>query len=135
MLEKKLKHLELIQGVINRMANCSFLLKGWSVTIVAGLLALSTATQEKIALISIAFIPVIVFWILDSYYLWQERLFREAYNKVRSKDENEIDFDMNTSEFVGGRNSWFVAFFSRTILIFHLSLVVVMIGVLIFLLV
>ena len=49
MEEKKLKHLELTQGVLNRLANNSALLKGWSVTLVAALLALSVATEQKIA--------------------------------------------------------------------------------------
>ena len=34
-MEKKIKHLEMIQGVINRMAGNSFALKGWSVTLIA----------------------------------------------------------------------------------------------------
>jgi hypothetical protein len=42
-MERKLKHLELIQGVINRMAHCSFLLKGWSVILISGLFALGAA--------------------------------------------------------------------------------------------
>jgi hypothetical protein len=125
-MEKKLKHLEFLHGIINRMANCSFLLKGWSVIIVAALLALSTATQEKIALIAISFVPVLVFWILDGYYLWQERLFRAVYNAVRTKDEHEIDFKMNPKEFVGGRNTWLSAIFSKTILLFYLSLIITM---------
>ncbi len=125
-MEKKLKHLEFLQVIINRMANCSFLLKGWSVIIVAALLALSAATQEKIALISISFVPVIVFWILDGYYLWQERLFRAVYNAVRKKDENEIDFEMNSMDFVGGRNTWLSTIFSETIVLFYLSLMITM---------
>jgi len=36
-MEKKLKHLEMLQGVINRMANNSFLLKGWSVVLISAL--------------------------------------------------------------------------------------------------
>ena len=128
-MEKKLKHLEFLQGIINRMANCSFLLKGWSVIIVAALLALSVATQEKIALISIFFVPVIVFWILDGYYLWQERLFRAVYNAVRKKDENEIDFEMNPMDFVGGRNTWLSTIFSKTIVLFYLSLMITMTSV------
>ena len=35
-MENKIKHLEIIQGVINRMAGNSFALKGWAVTLVAG---------------------------------------------------------------------------------------------------
>ena len=36
-MESKLKHLEMIQAVINRMASNSFVFKGWSVSIIAGL--------------------------------------------------------------------------------------------------
>ena len=34
-MEKKMKHLEMIEGVIERMGNNSFQLKGWAVTLVA----------------------------------------------------------------------------------------------------
>ena len=40
-MDKKLKHLEMVQGVINRMASNSFMLKGWAVTLVAGIFALA----------------------------------------------------------------------------------------------
>lgn len=132
-MEKKLKHLEFLQGIINRMANCSFLLKGWSVILVAALLALSAATQEKVAFVAISFVPVIVFWILDGYYLWQERLFRAVYNVVRTKDENEIDFKMNPMDFVGGRNTWLSTIFSKTIVLFYLSLIITMTSVAVYL--
>jgi hypothetical protein len=39
MMEKKLKHLEFIQLVITRMNVNSFLLKGWTVSLVAALFA------------------------------------------------------------------------------------------------
>ena len=128
-MKKKLKHLEFLQGIINRMANCSFMLKGWSVILVAALLALSAATQEKVALIAISFVPVIVFWILDGYYLWQERLFRAVYNVVSEKTEDEIDFKINPMDFVGGDNTWFSTIFSKTILLFYLSLIITMTSV------
>jgi len=38
-MEQKLAHPQMIHGVINRMAGNSFLLKGWSVTLVAALRA------------------------------------------------------------------------------------------------
>ena len=38
--------------------------------------------------------PLLVFWILDAYYLWQERLFRAVYDSIRQKSEDEIDFEM-----------------------------------------
>ena len=36
-MENKQKHLELIQGVINRLSSNSFLLKGWSVVLISAL--------------------------------------------------------------------------------------------------
>ena len=39
-MNNKHKHLELIQGVINRLSTNSFLLKGWSVVLVSALFAL-----------------------------------------------------------------------------------------------
>ena len=126
MEEKKLKHLELTQGVVNRLANNSALLKGWSVTLVAALLALSVATEQKIAFIWIALVPLIVFWILDAYYLWQERLFRAVYDNVRQKNEDDIDFEMNPQQFVSDERTWSATFWSTTLRLFYLSLIVTM---------
>ena len=73
-MENKIKHLELIQGVINRMAGNSFALKGWAVTLIAGIFALASKDADKIYFL-VAYIPITVFWGLDSYYLLQERLY------------------------------------------------------------
>ena len=71
----KLKHLEFIQGVINRLASNSFQMKGWSVVLVAAILVL-LAREDCLAAAFIALGPSMVFWGLDGYFLWQERLFR-----------------------------------------------------------
>lgn len=57
-MEKKLKHLEMIQAVINRMANNSFMLKGWTVTLVAGIFALASKDADKMYFL-IAYIPLV----------------------------------------------------------------------------
>ena len=41
------KHLEFVQSTISRMASNSFLLKGWSVTLAAGLFALSAKDNAQ----------------------------------------------------------------------------------------
>ena len=64
-MENKRKHLELIQNVISRMAKNSFMLKGWAVTLVAGIFALSGKDTNKLYFL-VAYIPVIVFWGLDA---------------------------------------------------------------------
>ena len=86
--EKKIKHL-VIQGVINRMASNSFILKGWTVTLVAGLLALAGSKSEA-SLFRIACVPIMIFWGLDSYYLLQERLYRSLYVKVCRLSDKDI---------------------------------------------
>jgi len=117
-MENKQLHIELIQGVINRLARCSFLLKGWSVVLVSALFALA-ANNMNIYFIYLAFFPAIAFWILDGYFLWQERLFRGLYDHVRGIEENKIDFSMNTSSLTKNVKSWPGAAFSVTLLIFH----------------
>jgi len=116
-VEAKLKHLEMIQAIISRMAGNSFLLKGWSVTLVAALFALAVK-DANVRYVYLAYFPCIVFWILDGYFLWQERLFRNLYNKVRMLTETDIDFSMDTSEFKKIR-SWQDSIFSITLRIFH----------------
>ena len=126
---QKEKHLEFIQGVINRMAGNSFLLKGWSVTLVAALFALS-AKESYLGFVYLAYFPAIAFWILDGYFLRQEKLFRELYNCVRVKKEEEIDFSMDTESFKKKVVSWFCVMFSTTLRIFHgvviVSIIIVM---------
>jgi len=117
-MDKKIKHLELIQGVINRMASNSFLLKGWSVVLVSALFALA-AKDSFIYFVYLAYFPAAAFWVLDAYYLWQERLFRKLYDKVRGMNESDVDFSMNTSSFQKDVSNWFFVALSKTMLIFH----------------
>ncbi len=116
-METKIKHLELTQGVINRMANNSFLLKGWSVTLVSALFALA-AKDSNPFFVYIAYFPCLTFWSLDGYFLRQERLFRKLYQAVAEKEESKIDFSMDTSE-MNDIDSWFLTCFSVTLRIFH----------------
>ena len=55
-MDRKIKHLEFIQGVINRLASDSFRLKGWSVVLVSALFVLS-AREGRLDLVSTAFVP------------------------------------------------------------------------------
>lgn len=94
-MEAKIKHLEMIQGIISRMANCSFVLKGWAVTIVVALFALAGKDANRTYFL-IAYMPIAVFWLLDSYYLYQERLYRALYDNVRKRTLDNINFGMST---------------------------------------
>ena len=121
-MENKTKHLEMIQGIINRLAHCSFLLKGWTVVLVAGLFALA-AKDSKAFFIYLAYFPALAFWALDGYFLRQERLYRKLYDKVRKIDAEDVDFAMNTSPIVNEVDSWYIVSLSKTLVIFHGTIV------------
>lgn len=121
-MENKRKHLEFIQGVINRMARCSFLIKGWYITLVSALIALAVKADES-KLIIISSIPIIIFWILDGFFLYQERLYRSLYDEIRTKKEEQIDFCMNATSFEKKRNTWVCSMFSKTLNILYVSLI------------
>lgn len=131
-MDKKIKHLEMIQGVISRMANNSFMLKGWAVTLVAGIFVLAGKDTDKLYFL-VAYIPVIVFWALDAYYLWQERLYRGLYEKVRLEDESTIDFSLKASsnEFGNEKNNYISCLISVTEAGFYLPLALVCTGIII----
>lgn len=89
------KHLEFIQANIARMNQCSFQIKGWATTVITALLALYAASISSETgsgnnmFIWVAIAPTFVFWILDSYYLQQERRFRGVYNDLIRADTRE----------------------------------------------
>jgi hypothetical protein len=115
-MDNKDKHLEFIQGIINRMGQNSFLIKGWTVTLVSALFALAAKdTNQKFVIV--AYFPTAVFWFLDSYYLYQERLFRKVYDHARQ--QTTIDYSLNTSSFDKGFVAWIDAAFSKTIVLFY----------------
>ena len=121
-MEQKLKHLEFIHSTINRMANNSFLIKAWSVTLVSGSFVLSVK-DSNIKYIVIAYAPTFFFWCLDAYFLWQERIFRDHYDYVRTHDNSRIDFSMKPKK--SSKNStYFRSLFSLTLLLYYIGIFV-----------
>lgn len=78
--ESRIRYLEAIQRVIDRLSNTSFILKGWAVSLVAGLMALSASGTNQ-GYVLIAYIPTVVFWLLDAYFLMMERQYRKLFEK------------------------------------------------------
>jgi len=96
--EYMLKEIDIIQDIIKRMAFNSFMIKGWAITLVVVTLLLKGTEKYQVWL---AFIPLLVFWFLDAYFLWQERMYRKLYewvinNRLRTE---EYLFDMNAYRF------------------------------------
>jgi hypothetical protein len=126
-MEKKLKNLEFVQQAINRMATNLFLLKGCTVTLIAAMFALA-AKESKDLYFVLGFLPTLMFWLLDGYFLSQERRFRSLYDHVAKLDESAIDFSMNTQPFkhLPPRNKWWLALFSPTLIVYYGALVLAM---------
>lgn len=120
-MDRKLKHLEFVQAIINRLSTNSFLLKGWSVVLISGLFALAAAQDSKgFAIFSL--VPASALWGLDGYFLALERNYRIMYKKIRVLTPDQIDFDM---ELVvdNGNMDFMRACFSKTLFVFHGSIV------------
>ena len=103
MLEKEqlekffIEEIKIIQDIIKRMAFNSFMIKGWAITLVVVTLLLKGNKYQVL----IAFIPLLVFWFLDAYFLWQEKMYRELYKWVVKNRliTDEYLFDMNAYRF------------------------------------
>lgn len=142
----KIKHLEFIQDIINRHNSNSFQIKGWTITIISAIFALSGSIGKPfLSLISLGII--FVFWILDSMFLANERCFISLYNCVNNNNKLKIkttklkrrirertsttnkkyvvnDLSMNFKQFKEiSENNWNEVFFSKTIIWFYLSLI------------
>ncbi|MEY4568294.1 MAG: hypothetical protein RLY14_3264 [Planctomycetota bacterium] len=125
-ISNKHKHLDFIQSAVNRMAGNLFLLKGWSITLIAALFALAAKDANKSYFV-IAYFPLFIFWSLDGYFLSQERKFRALYDHVRTLDESQIDFSMDTKPFSNDmRNTWAGSASSNTLVTYYGGLAVVM---------
>ena len=136
--DELVKHLEFIQAIIARQASNSFLLKAWSVTLVGALFALA-AKDADARFAYLPLVPVLVFWVLDAYYLCQENRFRDLYNWVRKGME---DITPQKRDAIGpfslqpdevplrhrSRGATWRAVFSRTIVPFYLVLCLCVVG-------
>ena len=117
--EKVIKHLEMTQTVINRLGSNSFLLKGWSMTvIVATMVLIARYDMQNPCIVLAVMFPVLGFWILDGYFLWQERLFRQVYDEVRVQSDTDFKMDMMKHR-DKPKCSWWSAMFSVTLVIFY----------------
>ncbi len=125
-----LKELELVQGIINRFSTNSFLIKGWAITLVVATLLLNGNKYQYI----IAFLPWLMFWYLDAYFLRLERLYRKLFdwlreNRLKSK---EFLFDMNSQSlekrFEKDVKGIPQMMFSKTLGIFYLLLLAIIVA-------
>jgi len=117
MSEEKLKHLEFVQNIITRMNTNSFQIKEWTIAIVSAILGIFIATKNANFFL-LGIFPAVTSWLLDAYYLSQERRFRGLYNDIAGVTKNPKNiklFAMRPDLYTGGSYSVKSVFFSRTI--------------------
>jgi hypothetical protein len=125
MPEEKRQHLEFIQNAITRMNTNSFQIKGISITLVSALLAIYVS-KPNVLFIFIGIIPTFIFWLLDAYYLQQERKFRGIYDDVIGKTTNNtiLDYHMPLNKYTEGKYNFFRVMTSTTIILIYLPIII-----------
>lgn len=127
------KHLELIQEIVERHARTSFLLKGWSVTLVAAVFLLAVRGAEPALAMTAGLLPAVTFWGLDAYYLRHERAFRALYDHVRkSPPAPDNRFNLDTRPFRAGVPSWARTLCSPSVFWFHAAVALLVMSALAF---
>lgn len=109
-MEELHKEIDLIQGCINRMAQNSFLIKGWTVTLFAVILALLPEKVEQTNKIFLGIVMLaisLMFWYLDSFFLATEKNYREMYSWIlqeRPKGNRLLLYELNFKEYESKAN-------------------------------
>jgi len=121
----RIEHLKIIQAVVGRMGRNSFAIKAGSLTVVAGLLAV-TLGIDSWEVAAIGTIPIVMLWGLDAFFIRQERVFRRLYDRVRLEPAPEIGsvdyFSMSTDQVQSEVNGPLATMFSRTLPFFYVPL-------------
>ena len=93
------KEIDIIQECIKRMADCSFKLKGWYISLVTLALTLLIGQGCKLSIVALfLFVVTTVFWGMDGFFLKTETLYRWKYEWVidaRQNDNMENLYDLN----------------------------------------
>ncbi|MCT4780658.1 MULTISPECIES: hypothetical protein [Exiguobacterium] len=126
-MEEKMKHLEMIQNVITRMASNSFLLKGWTVTLVVGLLAFANVKDMNIDFMLLPLVSALFFWVLDAFYLHEERKYVKMYERVARLNNEEINFSLNARQYETETEGIKSVFLSKTLALFYSPILILVI--------
>lgn len=128
MSEHKLKHLEFIQTTITRMSTNSFIIKGWTITLISALFVLAQKESNTTYAI-LTYIAVPIFWYLNAFFLLQERRYRSLYDDVRIKDDNLIDFSMDAKSYNTANNTLIKCLISKTIWPIYCLMLLIPLGI------
>ncbi len=133
MENNKAAYLQMIQNIIDRMANNSFQIKGWGIGVMLAIFSFAGNQGDKRCIL-FTVVPLFVLWCLDTYYLQLERKYRLFYNeKLKRCKDNEV-FDMNYNNIKIEMKdtikiSFFKCMFSLTEILFYITCIITSIAV------
>lgn len=79
-------HINMMQGIINRMADNSRSCKQWCILVVSAILTLATKDAgAQLNMYDLCLIPIVMFCFLDSYYLALEKQARDSMKEFVGK--------------------------------------------------
>ena len=119
--EKVVKHLEMIEVIINRLEKNSFWIKSGSLAIlltVALLVARGPIDQPDVLSLIVLILIILGFWTLDGYFLWKEQLFQQLYEEVRQQTDTDFNMDVSKHK-TNPKCSWASTIFSVTLIVFY----------------
>ena len=103
-MEEIHKEIDLIQSCITRMAQNSFMVKGWFVSLYAVVLALLPEKINLFLLCTVLIMVNLMFWYLDAFFLRTEKIYRKIYDwvlEMRPKNNRELLYQLNPKEYDG----------------------------------
>jgi hypothetical protein len=114
--ELRVKHLEMLQALITRMAGYGASFKSYCITVTTAVIGFAF-TLHRPAVAALALLPVIAFGVADAQYLRVERRFRGVFNLVRAESWDAMpSFDINLESapkqsFLSAITSWSIVWF------------------------
>jgi hypothetical protein len=95
--EFMIREIAIVQHIIGRLESKSFLIKGWTVALVVGVLLVPSSPRHEM----VALVPILGLWLYDAYHVWQVRLYAKLHQWI---SENRLKvsehlFDMSVHMF------------------------------------
>jgi len=82
--EAVIKHMEMYQGIITRLAGNSAGCKNFAIPLITAILGF-IVLEKQVALIWLSILPILLFYFVDCYYLVLENQFRDSYDHDAKK--------------------------------------------------
>jgi len=98
-------HINTLQSIISRHANYSLNCKAWCVTVITAMIIFFYEERQTINSF-IFLLPIIVFYLLDCFYLGLERLFKQNYNDFIKKLQTDSKIEKDIKISTKGKNKF-----------------------------